>query len=136
MSAAGYSETALFKKSGMKPGKKVLLIYAPENYLRWLGEELPKKIVTKNGRPDLIHLFAVSTAVFKKEMKTVLNLCKKNTATVVWVSWYKKSSGFVSDLSQNSNHAFALTIELVDIKVCAVSTEWSGLKLVVPLNKR
>jgi hypothetical protein len=25
---------------------------------------------------------------------------------------------------------------LVDIKVCAVSNEWSGLKLVVPVSKR
>ena len=59
-----------------------------------------------------------------------------NTSAIVWVSWYKKSSGIQSDLSENIIRDFALQHDLVDIKVCAVSNEWSGLKLVVPLAKR
>jgi len=55
---------------------------------------------------------------------------------VVWVSWYKKTSGISSDLSENIIREFALRHDLVDIKVCAVSNDWSGLKLVVPVAKR
>ena len=69
-------------------------------------------------------------------MKVVLKLCKKNPAITVWVSWYKKSSGIYTDLSENIIREFALQNNLVDVKVCAVSEAWSGLKIVVPLAKR
>ena len=69
-------------------------------------------------------------------MKKILVHSKKNTAVIVWVSWYKKSSGIVTDLNENIIRDFALQNNLVDIKVCAVSELWSGLKLVVPVVKR
>jgi hypothetical protein len=136
MAEAGYSGTALIKKLGIKPEMKVLILHAPENYFQLLTVDLSKQFAAPNAIPDFIHLFAESTAVFKKEMKIVLRFCKKNTSMIVWISWYKKSSGVSSDLSENIIREFALQNDLVDIKVCAVSNEWSGLKLVVPLSKR
>lgn len=55
---------------------------------------------------------------------------------MVWVSWYKKSSGISTDLYENIIQDFASQNNLVDIKVCAVSEAWSGLKLVIPLAKK
>ncbi len=136
MEQAGYSGTPLIKKLGIKPDMKVLILHAPENYFQLPGMNILKQFITNNDTPDLIHLFAKDTAVFIKEMKTVLRLCKKNTSMIVWVSWYKKSAGILSDLSENIIRDFALQHNLVDIKVCAVSNEWSGLKLVVPAAKR
>ena len=133
---AGYSRTPLIKKLGITSGMKVLVIHAPEDYFQLLETDLSKQYVTKNGNPDLVHLFAKNNAAFEKEMETVLKLCKKNTSLIVWISWYKKSSGIVTDLSENMIREFALQHNLVDIKVCAVSNEWSGLKLVVPVSKR
>jgi hypothetical protein len=49
---------------------------------------------------------------------------------MIWVSWYKKSSGRKTELSENIIRDTALAINLVDVKVCAVDEEWSGLKLV------
>jgi hypothetical protein len=86
--------------------------------------------------PAFVHLFAKSIAVFQKEMDAVLKLCKKNSSIIIWVSWYKKSSGINTDLSENLIRDFALQNNLVDVKVCAVSEAWSGLKLVVPVAKR
>ena len=136
MAQAGYSGTPLIKKLGIKEEMKVLAIHAPENYFQLLDEDLTRQYVTKNETPDFIHLFAKDTAVFKKEMATVLKLCKKNSSLIIWISWYKKTAGIPSDLSENIIRDFALQHNLVDIKVCAVSSEWSGLKLVVPVAKR
>jgi hypothetical protein len=41
-----------------------------------------------------------------------------------------------TDLTEDVIRNFALRNDLVDVKVCAVSEIWSGLKLVVPLAKR
>ena len=53
-----------------------------------------------------------------------------------WVSWYKKSSGIATDLNEDWIRQFALAHDLVDVKVCAVTEQWSGLKLVIPVAKR
>jgi hypothetical protein len=136
MATAGYSGTPLLKKLGIKDGWKVRLIDAPEEYFGWLGADLSGRLCGAREVPDLIHLFAASRKDFEKGMGVVLRLCEKNRQIVVWVSWYKKSSGVVTDLTENMVRDYALANGLVDIKVCAVSEEWSGLKLVVPVAKR
>ena len=73
---------------------------------------------------------------FESEMKRLGRLIKKNKKIVIWVSWYKKSSGIATDLTEDTIRNFALKNDLVDVKVCAVSDIWSGLKLVVPINKQ
>lgn len=75
-------------------------------------------------------------------MKKLKAFCKKNPTVMIWISWYKKSAlrqaqGKLStDVTEDVIRNYALKNDLVDIKVCAVSDIWSGLKLVVPLAKR
>ena len=83
-----------------------------------------------------MHLFAASRKDLEKGMAALKPLWSKHTGLVIWVSWYKKSSGVATDLTENMVRDYALQNGLVDIKVCAVSPQWSGLKLVVPLKKR
>ena len=94
---SGYSGTPLMKKLGIKPEMKMLVIHKPEAYFEWLGADISQQFAVAKKIPNLIHLFEASTAVFKKEMVAGLKFCMKNTLMVVWVSWYKKSSGMVAD---------------------------------------
>ena len=55
---------------------------------------------------------------------------------MIWVSWPKKSSGIISDLSEVVVRKTALPLGLVDIKVCAIDDVWSGLKFVIPKDQR
>lgn len=132
----GYSGTPLIKKLGITDAMKVLLLNAPENYTDLLQNNINAQLLKERETPDFIHLFAVDAAAFLKGMKTVLAVCKKNDKVIVWVSWYKKSAGIKTDITEDSIRNFALQNNLVDVKVCAVSEIWSGLKLVVPLAKR
>jgi len=136
MVSAGYSGTALIKKLGIRPEMKVLAVHAPENYFQLLESDISGQYCSAKETPDITHLFAKTSSVFLSEMKKILQLCKKNTSVIIWVSWYKKSSGIVTDITEDTIRSFALQHGLVDIKVCAVSKEWSGLKLVVPVSKR
>jgi hypothetical protein len=54
----------------------------------------------------------------------------------LWVSWPKKSSGVVSDLTENVVRDIGLEAGLVDVKVCAIDETWSGLKFVWRLRDR
>ena len=136
MTAAGYSGTPLLKKLGIKPGHKLVLINQPENYFELLEADVTDQLCNKNEVPDLIHLFTVTKKEFESEMKRLDQLIKKNKNVVIWVSWYKKSSGIATDITEDTIRNFALKNDLVDVKVCAVSDAWSGLKLVVPLKSR
>jgi hypothetical protein len=136
MVTAGYSGTPLIQKLGIKPSMKVLVINPPQNYFKLLQSDISGQYISPNETPDFIHLFAETNTVFKKEMKKILQICRKKTSIVIWVSWYKKSSGITTDLTEDLIRSFALQNDLVDVKVCAVSNEWSGLKLVVPVSKR
>jgi hypothetical protein len=53
-----------------------------------------------------------------------------------WVSWPKKSSRVATDLTDVVVRGAALSLGLVDVKVCAIDEVWSGLKFVVPKGQR
>lgn len=133
---AGYSGTPLINKLGIKPTMKILLINQLDNYYELLSTDLADQLVTGNETPDFVHLFVKSNKEFESAMKKLKSVCKKNTAITIWVSWYKKSAKIPTDVTEDVIRNYALQNDLIDVKVCAVSDVWSGLKLVVPLSKR
>ncbi|MCX6318515.1 MAG: DUF3052 domain-containing protein [Bacteroidetes bacterium] len=148
MATAGYSGTPLLKKLGIQPAMKLLLIHAPDNYFALLAEgsgvsqkTIRAQVCTAQEVKDpaaiqFIHLFVTSNKVFEATMKQITPLYKKNSTVIIWVSWYKKAAKIPTDITEDMIRAYALSHGLVDVKVCAVSDVWSGLKLVVPLAKR
>ena len=133
---AGYSQTPLLKKLGIKPEMKVMLIQQPDDYFEILELNISEQLCRKGETPDLIHLFVKNNATFENEMKKLKPVIKSNTSITLWISWYKKASKIPTDITEDTIRNYALKNDLVDVKVCAVSDIWSGLKLVVPLAKR
>ena len=136
MATAGYSGTPLLKKLGLKEGQRVRLLHPPDDYFTWLAADISGQLCTRGECPDWVHLFAASRAIFEQEMRSLRASIRKNPQIVIWVSWYNKSSGVATDLTEDMVRGFALQNGLVDIKVCAVTELWSGLKLVVPVKDR
>jgi hypothetical protein len=79
-------------------------------------------------------IFVRSSSELKKEF--ALFARKLAPAGMLWVSWPKKSSGVASDLDENVVRGVGLKAGLVDVKVCAVSEIWSGLKFVIRVKDR
>jgi hypothetical protein len=128
---AGYSGTPLAKKLGLKPGDLVSLLAAPAGF-RKLLEPLPDgvRFVLKLDRAArVVHVFTTRKSVLSK----VLTTCRKSLASdaAIWVSWPKKTSKVITDITEDVIREVALPLGLVDIKVCAVDETWSGLKLVL-----
>src|SRR5882757_6362002 len=98
---AGYSNTPLLQKLGTKPAMKVLLLNAPDNYFDLLETDISAQLLKPKEVPGFIHLFATNNKAYKNGLQKILPLCKKNTAVIVWVSWYKKSAGIVTDLTED-----------------------------------
>ena len=71
------------------------------------------------------------------DVEELKHLVKQLTpAGMLWISWPKKSSGVPTDLTENIIREIGLAAGLVDVKVCAVTEVWSGLKFVRRLKDR
>ena len=128
---AGYSGTPLTAKLGLKAGALLCVVHAPAGYRKLLAP-LPRgaRIAPRaTGKPDIVHHFATSRA----ELAAALSIYRKklDVTTPVWVSWPKKSARLATDITEDTIREVALPLGYVDIKVCAVSEVWSGLKLVI-----
>ena len=79
-------------------------------------------------------IFTKSRADLTKEFPRIAK--ELAPAGMLWVSWPKKSSGVRTDLDENVVRGIGLDAGLVDVKVCAVTEVWSGLKFVRRLRDR
>lgn len=127
----GYSGTPLAKKLGITPGCRIHTIAAPTEYGELLAP-LPEGVTFDNeagSRVDLAHLFVTRQEDLVERLAALRTGLRPEVP--VWVSWPKQASRVRSTVTEDTIRAAALPIGYVDVKVCAVSTVWSGLKLVV-----
>jgi len=134
--STGYSGTPLAKKLGVREGSCVFPIGAPSDYQHMLAP-VPKDvtfIATPSARADVIHLFVVKRVNLEKRLLSLRKRIRPDAA--LWVSWPKKTSKVSSDVHEDIIRSVALPMGYVDVKVCAVSEVWSGLKLVIRKDLR
>ncbi len=132
----GYSGKPLAEKLGIKEGFRIALVNPPPGYKSVLGP-LPAKVrVAKasEGQLDLIQVFSREKTNLEKEIPALRMHMASNG--MIWVSWPKGASTLETDLNENVVREIALANDLVDVKVCAVDKDWSGLKLVIRLKDR
>jgi hypothetical protein len=130
-SSPGYSGTPLARKLGIRDGSRVLPVDAPGEYEALLAP-LPPGLrweARAGTAVDIAHVFAVERATLARHLQKLRAALRADAA--VWVSWPKKAAKVSTDITEDVIREVALPIGFVDIKVCAVSEVWSGLKLVV-----
>jgi hypothetical protein len=131
----GYSGTPLPKKLGIKAGVRVRFANAPAEVRAELREALAEcKVAQPAEGLDFSMLFTKSRVELMKEFSLMAKLLAP--AGMLWVSWPKKSSGVSTDVDENAVREIGLAAGLVDVKVCAVTEVWSGLKFVRRVKDR
>lgn len=123
---AGYSGKPLHQKLGLKPGLRCLTIRPPSHYQDLVRGVEDVKFFTRATPVDVVHVFC-------RRRRDVAPLFDRALGSVVkggmiWVSWPKKSSSLYLDLTEQDFRDHILPLGWVDVKVCAVDGDWSGLK--------
>ena len=125
----GYSGKPVVEKLGIKPGFRIFCAGAPAAYADLVGKLPDGVTMARAAKPrlDVVHLLVTEA----KGLAVRLRDYRKAIAPdgMIWVSWPKKSSGVMTDLTDVVVRDTALPLGLVDIKVCAIDATWSGLKL-------
>lgn len=93
-----------------------------------------KFFTTLGVEETFIHYFAHSRELLQHDFPTLKKALVKDG--MLWISWPKKTSKIASDLDENIIREIGLNNGLVDVKVCAVDDDWSGLKFVYRLKDR
>jgi hypothetical protein len=133
----GYSGTLLVEKLGIKPGTKLVVVGdVPKEYKSWLAP-LPERVtIAGKGKPPLeaVHVFVTKRADLAKHVEHLRRALVPDG--YVWISWPKRASKVPTNITEDTIREVALPLGFVDIKVCAVSEVWSGLKLVIRVSER
>ncbi len=122
-----YSGTPLPQKLGIRVETKVSLVDAPSEFRETLGT-LPEGAELQDGlegSPDLIIWFVRSLDELQDR---VAKIAKHTGKGGIWIAWPKKASGVASDLTQAVVRKTGLAAGLVDYRICAIDTTWSGLR--------
>jgi hypothetical protein len=133
---AGYSGKPLAAKLGITEDAVVAAVAAPPEYPQLL-QPLPRgaRLVTQaTNDVKLVHLFVTRRAKLEGQLARLRKVLPNEVA--VWVSWPKRAAKVQTDITEDIIREVALPLDYVDVKVCAVSEVWSGLKLVVRKSLR
>jgi hypothetical protein len=129
---AGYSGTPLARKLSLKDGQRVWWEGMPAGVRAEIEEEgLALDVLDAPEPPiDVAHVFVTGRAEMEARIAALRPLLAPGG--FIWVSWPKKASKLPTDIVEDRIRDFILpATDLVDVKVCAVDSTWSGLKLMV-----
>lgn len=127
---AGYSGTPLARKLGIKSGFRVATVNEPSE-LRDLLVDLPDDVSLDTDladSPDAVLAFFTRGADLEGQIAGLGKAVFPDR--FAWIAWPKKTSGVETDLTGDVVRSVVLSTHLVDVKVCAISEIWSGLKVV------
>jgi hypothetical protein len=122
---SGYSGTPQARKLGLKEGMRVSVENAPPG---WTLTDPPPHEDAGTGPADVIVHFLRSAAEIDAPLPELGRRIRP--AGAVWFAWPRKAAGHVSDVTENAIRDAVLALGLVDVKVAAIDTDWSGLKVV------
>ncbi len=135
---AGYSGTPLAKKLSLKSGLRTWWEDMPETVRAEIEADeglVLDHLAAAEGPIDAAHIFVSSRADMEERLKRLRPLLAP--AGFIWVSWPKKASKMPTDITEDGIREVILPdTDLVDVKVCAVDSIWSGLKLMIRKDRR
>jgi hypothetical protein len=133
---AGYSDRNLQDKLGLKAGQRAAIIRLPEAVKAELGDMADIAPVAQvAGVPfDFILVFIGSEQQLEAVLPNLVTHLKSNG--MLWLAWAKRTSPLHAGIDENLIRSHGLSAGLVDVKVAALTEDWSGLKFVYRVKDR
>ncbi len=130
---AGYSGTPLARKLSLKDGMRLWWDGVPDGVrgeieVGLADQGIAIELLSAPEPPiDAAHIFVTARGELEAKLHQLMPLLAPGG--FIWVSWPKKASKVPTDITEDVIRDVCLPMGLVDVKVCAVDTTWSGLKL-------
>jgi hypothetical protein len=128
-------ENSIIKKLRIKEAMRIVIINAPEGYVKSLGR-LPEKATIETGLKDthdLVLLFVKNKAELNKMASAAARLLKPDAS--FWISFPKKSSGVSTDLNRDEGWRIMNTMNYKGVSLIAINETWSAGRFKLIENK-
>jgi hypothetical protein len=127
----GQAGKTVAEKMAVKPGHRVLAINAPRGYASLLGGLPPgAKLVKDTTGPavvaDLVHLFVKDRVELVREAPRAL--AGVGDGNLLWISYPKKTSGIVTDLSRDVGWEPIRAAGWEVVSIVSIDDTWSALR--------
>lgn len=123
--------TSQARKLGLKPGLRLDLVEASPD---WTLDDPPPTVASPTGPVDVLIWFVRSAAELPGAAERGGERIFPDGA--LWIAWPRRAAGHDSDVTDNAIRDAVLPLGLVDVKVAAIDTDWSGLKIVWRVEHR
>ena len=132
---SGYSGTPLAKKLSLRPGLRAWFDGMPDGVRAEIADQGLELLARPEAPIDAAHIFVTARSDMEAKLAGLRPLL--SPAGFIWVSWPKRASKVPTDITEDRIRDSILpATDLVDVKVCAVDSTWSALKLVVRKHLR
>ncbi len=111
-------------KLGIRAGVRVALIDAPADYMRVLGK-IPKDASLEEEPEEILPMTLWFVRDWEQYLAGLVQMRKRGLKSRIWIIYAKGRQA--SGLTQGLIREAALSVGLVDYKVCSVNAVWTGL---------
>lgn len=122
------TERSMMEQFRVRPGKRLLLIDAPEGFLDDI--EVPEGTSIVQGfqnRPDVILFFVTDAEGVQRALESADGT--KGTETVIWFNYPKKTSGIKTDIDRDIIWEMAKMRGMDAVANFSVDKTWSALRV-------
>ena len=122
------AETALTKKLRIKAGQRILILNAPDAYVKSLGR-LPGEVALEpgvDGKFDFVQAYVHNRADADAIGPTAIRALKPGG--LLWFSYPKRSSGVETDISRDSGWESVRSAGLRPVSQVSIDDTWSALR--------
>jgi hypothetical protein len=123
----------LASKLGVGPDKALDILHAPRSFSLSVppGVSVRRSLCSSS---DIVLAFFTTHALLSKELPTLA--ARIYPAKSLWIAWPKKTSRKETNITDHVVRSTALSLGLVDNKVCAIDETWTALRLVWRVERR
>jgi hypothetical protein len=111
----------------VKPGARVLALFAPHGVVRALGLPEGSTMVTSTDDADVILMFAASQAEFDQRLASLRSALRPGVA--LWICYPKGSKAAGMDISRDTIWAAAEPLGYRPVGLVSIDDTWSGFRL-------
>jgi len=123
------SERTLAQKLLIKPGYKILLLYASDNYKEMLlnissGADISTK---PEGSFDIIQIFVNNRIELENRLSEVKKIL--NPKVIFWVTYPKETSKIKTGINRDSIREYCASVGFETVSMFSVDDVWSAMRL-------
>ena len=112
-------------KLGVSEGSSLALLHAPPEF-GWSAPSSVRLSRRARGHHDVVIAFFTRRSMLERQIEKLGQLVLPDGS--LWISWPKRASGVITDLTDHVAREVVLPLGLVDNKVCAIDETWTALR--------